>query len=100
MSLKISLKKGFDINLIGGVGGGIINSISSSSFALKPGDFIGITRPKSDPILIEDYELNVINILEYLFFEVLYRNKRFTPHWEGSRHGLCDRAFFKAFDVT
>ena len=46
MALKIGIKKGFDINLQGSISDNIVNNIPSSSFAIKPDDFIGITRPK------------------------------------------------------
>ena len=46
MALKIGIKKGFDINLQGSISVNIVNNIPSSSFAIKPDDFIGITRPK------------------------------------------------------
>ena len=46
MALKIGIKKGFDINLQGSISDDIVNNIPSSSFAIKPDDFIGITRPK------------------------------------------------------
>ena len=46
MALKIGIKKGFDINLLGSISDNIVNNIPSSSFAIKPDDFIGITRPK------------------------------------------------------
>ena len=46
MALKIGIKKGFDINLQGSITDDIVNNIPSSSFAIKPEDFIGITRPK------------------------------------------------------
>ena len=76
MSLKISLKKGFDINLIGGIAGDIINSISSSSFALKPGDFIGITRPK---LLVNPGDEVVAGspiLYDKLFEDVMYTSPR------------------------
>jgi len=46
MSQRITLKKGFDINLIGEVRSDLVNNLQSSSFALKPSDFFGIKRPK------------------------------------------------------
>ena len=46
MALKIGIKKGFDINLQGSISDNIVKNIPSSSFAIKPDDFIGITRPK------------------------------------------------------
>ena len=46
MSFKINLSKGFDINLIGEAVKTITTIKPPSSFAIKPTDFIGITRPK------------------------------------------------------
>jgi len=46
MSLEISLKKGFDISLLGKINSNLINPVFSSSYALKPTDFLGIKRPK------------------------------------------------------
>ena len=46
MALKIGIKKGFDINLQGSISNDIVNNTPCSSFAIKPDDFIGITRPK------------------------------------------------------
>ena len=46
MSLKFNLKKGFDINLDGNAIEEIGSEIKSNSFAIKPTDFINITRPK------------------------------------------------------
>ena len=46
MSLKFNLKKGFDINLDGNAIEEIGSEVKSNSFAIKPTDFINITRPK------------------------------------------------------
>ncbi len=46
MSLKFNLKKGFDINLDGNPIEEIGSEFKSNSFAIKPTDFINITRPK------------------------------------------------------
>lgn len=46
MSLKFNLKKGFDINLDGNAIEEIGSEFKSNSFAIKPTDFINITRPK------------------------------------------------------
>jgi Na+-transporting NADH:ubiquinone oxidoreductase subunit A len=46
MSFKINISKGFDINLSGEAANKTISINSHASFAIKPSDFIGITRPK------------------------------------------------------
>ena len=46
MSFKINLSKGFDIKLSGEAVKTITTIKPPSSFAIKPTDFIGITRPK------------------------------------------------------
>ena len=46
MSFKINLSKGFDIKLSGEAVKTITTIKAPSSFAIKPTDFIGITRPK------------------------------------------------------
>ena len=46
MSLKFNLKKGFNINLDGNAIEEIGSEFKSNSFAIKPTDFINITRPK------------------------------------------------------
>ena len=46
MSLKFNLNRGFNINLEGRAVTEIGNDFNQSSFAIKPTDFIGITRPK------------------------------------------------------
>ena len=46
MSFKINLSKGFDIKLRGEAVKTITTIKAPSSFAIKPNDFIGITRPK------------------------------------------------------
>ncbi len=46
MSFKINLSKGFDINLSGEAVKTITTIKPPSSFAIKPTDFIGVTRPK------------------------------------------------------
>ena len=46
MSLKFYLKKGFNINLDGNAIEEIGSEFKSNSFAIKPTDFINITRPK------------------------------------------------------
>ncbi|XOV91401.1 MAG: Na(+)-translocating NADH-quinone reductase subunit A [Bacteroidota bacterium] len=46
MSKTIKLKKGFDINLVGKPQEKIIESKQPETYALKPTDFIGISRPK------------------------------------------------------
>lgn len=46
MSKTIKLKKGFDINLAGKPERKIIEITQPETFALKPADFLGISRPK------------------------------------------------------
>lgn len=46
MSKTVKLKKGFDINLAGKAEKKIADIPSSETFAIKPTDFIGMTRPK------------------------------------------------------
>lgn len=46
MSFKVNISKGFDINLSGEAANRTISINSPASFAIKPSDFIGITRPK------------------------------------------------------
>ena len=46
MSLKFDLKKGFNINLEGNPLREFGDDFEVSSYALKPTDFINITRPK------------------------------------------------------
>ncbi|MEC7857903.1 MAG: Na(+)-translocating NADH-quinone reductase subunit A [Bacteroidota bacterium] len=46
MSLKFNLNRGFNINLEGRAVTEIGDDFNQSSFAIKPTDFIGITRPK------------------------------------------------------
>ncbi len=46
MSQTIKLKRGFDINLVGKAPKKIIEIPQSDTFALKPMDFVGLSRPK------------------------------------------------------
>jgi Na+-transporting NADH:ubiquinone oxidoreductase subunit A len=46
MSKTIKLKKGFDLNLVGKAELKIGEVEQSETFAIKPTDFIGISRPK------------------------------------------------------
>lgn len=46
MSKIVKLKKGFDINLAGKAQKQIANTPPSETFAIKPTDFVGMTRPK------------------------------------------------------
>lgn len=46
MSKTIKLKKGFDINLAGKAEKTIASTPPSETFAVKPTDFVGMTRPK------------------------------------------------------
>ncbi len=46
MSKTIKLKKGFDINLAGKAKKQIAEAPQPETFALKPSDFIGMSRPK------------------------------------------------------
>lgn len=46
MSKIVKLKKGFDINLAGKAQKKIANTPPSDTFAIKPTDFVGMTRPK------------------------------------------------------
>ena len=46
MSLKIDLKKGFDIKLKGSATEELSDFKLPSSYAVKPTDFIGLSRPK------------------------------------------------------
>lgn len=71
MSLKFNLKKGFNINLEGRAVTEIGVDFNQNSFAIKPTDFIGITRPKllveigedvkaGTPILFDKLNENII----------------------------------------
>jgi Na+-transporting NADH:ubiquinone oxidoreductase subunit A len=51
MSQTIKLKKGFDINLIGKADKKIVDITQPETFALKPTDFKGISRPK---VMVEE----------------------------------------------
>ncbi len=46
MSKTIKLKKGFDINLAGAPSNDVVKDVLPDTFALKPTDFPGMTRPK------------------------------------------------------
>ena len=46
MSLKFNLKKGFNINLDGSAINELGSDFKTNSYAVKPTDFINITRPK------------------------------------------------------
>ncbi|MEQ9297836.1 MAG: Na(+)-translocating NADH-quinone reductase subunit A [Cyclobacteriaceae bacterium] len=46
MSKTIKLKKGFDINLAGAPSNDVVKDVQPDTFALKPTDFPGMTRPK------------------------------------------------------
>lgn len=46
MSKTIKLKKGFDINLAGAPSNDLVKDVQPDTFALKPTDFPGMTRPK------------------------------------------------------
>lgn len=46
MSKTIKLKKGFDINLAGAPSNDLVKDVHPETFALKPTDFQGMTRPK------------------------------------------------------
>ncbi len=46
MSKTIKLKKGFDINLAGKPASNVVDNVRPDTYALKPTDFPGLTRPK------------------------------------------------------
>lgn len=46
MSKTVKLKKGFDINLVGKASPTLGGEIKSATYAFKPADFVGISRPK------------------------------------------------------
>ena len=46
MSKTIKLKKGFDINLAGKPASNVVDNVRPDTYALKPKDFPGLTRPK------------------------------------------------------
>jgi Na+-transporting NADH:ubiquinone oxidoreductase subunit A len=46
MSKTVKLKRGFDINLVGKANPTVGGEIKSATYAFKPADFVGISRPK------------------------------------------------------
>ncbi len=75
MSHTIKLKKGFDINLIGKPEKKVEEIDQPETFALKPTDFIGISRPK---LLVKEGE-NVKSGTPILFDNVLPEIKYAAP---------------------
>ena len=70
MSQTIKLKKGFDINLVGKAEKKVAEIEQSETFALRPTDFVGISRPKllvnegdtvkaGTPLMFDKYAENV-----------------------------------------
>ena len=72
MSLKFNLKKGFDINLDGNAIEEIGSEFKSNSFAIKPTDFINITRPKLLVDVGDDVKAGTPVVYDKLSENVMY----------------------------
>lgn len=72
MSLKFNLKKGFNINLEGRAVTEIGVDFNQNSFAIKPTDFIGITRPKLLVEIGEDVKAGTPILYDKLNENIMY----------------------------
>ena len=72
MSLKFNLKKGFNINLEGRAFTEIGADFNQNSFAIKPTDFIGITRPKLLVDIGEDVKAGTPILFDKLNENIMY----------------------------
>lgn len=72
MSLKFNLKKGFNINLEGRAVTEIGVDFNQNSFAIKPTDFIGITRPKLLVEIGEDVKAGTPILFDKLNENIMY----------------------------
>ena len=72
MSLKFNLKKGFDINLDGNAIEEIGSEFKSNSFAIKPTDFINITRPKLLVDVGDDVKAGTPVVFDKLSENIMY----------------------------
>ena len=72
MSLKFNLKKGFNINLEGRAVTEIGAHFNQNSFAIKPTDFIGITRPKLLVDIGEDVKAGTPILFDKLNENIMY----------------------------
>ena len=72
MSLKFNLKKGFNINLEGRAFTEIGSDFNQNSFAIKPTDFIGITRPKLLVDIGEDVKAGTPILFDKLNENIMY----------------------------
>ena len=72
MSLKFNLKKGFNINLEGRAVTEIGEDFNQNSFAIKPTDFIGITRPKLLVEIGEDVKAGTPILFDKLNEYIMY----------------------------
>jgi len=72
MSLKFNLKKGFNINLEGKAFNEIGEDFNQNSFAIKPTDFIGITRPKLLVEVGEDVKAGTPILFDKLNEKIMY----------------------------
>lgn len=72
MSLKFNLKKGFNINLDGNAIEEIGSEFKSNSFAIKPTDFINITRPKLLVDVGDDVKAGTPVIYDKLSENIMY----------------------------
>ncbi len=72
MSLKFNLKKGFDINLDGNAIEEIGLEFKSNSFAIKPTDFINITRPKLLVDVGDDVKAGTPVVFDKLSENIMY----------------------------
>lgn len=72
MSLKFNLKKGFNINLDGNAIEEIGADFKTNSFALKPSDFLNITRPKLLVDIGDDVKAGTPILYDKLSENVMY----------------------------
>lgn len=78
MSKFIKLKKGFNINLVGKASEKIADTVQPETFAVKPTDFLSVTRPK---LLVD--EGNTVKAGTPLFYDKLQAKILYTAPVSG-----------------
>jgi Na+-transporting NADH:ubiquinone oxidoreductase subunit A len=72
MSKTVKLKKGFDINLVGKANPTLGGEIKSATYAFKPADFVGISRPKLLVEVGDNVKAGTPLLFDKQYPEVLY----------------------------
>lgn len=95
MSVHKKLKKGFDINLKGKASNTVVESVQAESYAIKPQDFIGFSKPK---LLVK--EGDAVKAGQPLYYDKSLEKVLYTAPVSGTVDGIVRGEKRKLLEIT